>query len=104
ATAWVPPLAGRARRRLRKAREAEAQVLAAHGYETWLGLQLRRVDALFAQPAPKDVAAAEVEHRQALAAWVELADDVEPPAEAAVSYPSFRDVLLCPEATRPAVA
>jgi hypothetical protein len=102
--ARIPSLAVRARQRLRDAQAAELQVLAAHGYDSWLGLQLRRVDALFAQPLPEDVTAAEVEHRQAMVAWEELAGDAEAPAEATVSFPALRNVVLRPEQTRPAAA
>lgn len=100
----VPALAVRARKKLRIAKQAEQEILAAHGYESWLGLQLRRVDALFAMPSPEDVKAAEVEYRQALAAWQEVAGAAEPPAEAAISLPALLHAVLRPEPTRPAVA
>lgn len=102
--ARVPALAVRARQRLRNAQEAEQRILAAHGYESWLGLQLRRVDALFALPSPEALADAEVEYRQALAAWQELAGDTEAPAEAAISLAAFRNVARRPEPAQPAVA
>jgi hypothetical protein len=102
--ARIPSLAVRARQQLRNAQEAERRILAAHGYETWLGLQLRRVDALFAQPSPEDVAAAEVEHQQALTAWEELAGHPEPAAEAALPLAGFRRMARHPAPARPAVA
>ncbi|MGH9036121.1 MAG: hypothetical protein ACRD0O_10180 [Acidimicrobiia bacterium] len=106
--AHVPALAVRARQKLRKAKEAEQVILAAHGYESWLGLQLRRVDALFALPSPEDLKAADVEYRHALAAWQELAGDAAPPAEAALSLPAslpaLLNAVLRSEPTRPAVA
>ena len=73
AAAKLPALAVRARQQLRKAREAEQQVLVRHGYGSWLALQMRRLDVLLAPPSPEAVAAAEVEYRQALAALEELA-------------------------------
>jgi hypothetical protein len=102
--ARIPSLAVRARQQLRRAREAEQQILAAHGYDSWLGLQLRRVDALFAQPAYEDVVAAEMEHREALASWEELAGDTELPTESVPFLPARRNVAFRPDPARPAVA
>jgi hypothetical protein len=103
-SARIPSMAVRARQRLRNAREAEQQILAAHGYDSWLGLQLRRVDALFAQPSSEDVMAAEEEHRAALASWKELAGETDLPTESAPLRPARRNVALRPDAARPAVA
>ena len=94
ARSWFPSLAFWDRQRLRSAQRAEQRVLAAHGYESWLGLQLRRVDVLFAQPAPEDVTTAEAEHRRALEAWENLAGETEPAAEAVLSFPVLRSVVL----------
>ncbi len=79
--AKVPPLAVRARGQLNAARAAEHQLLAVHGFDSWLGYQLRRVEHLLYQPSAEEVEAAELEHRQALASWQELAAALE--AEAA---------------------
>ena len=54
AAAMLPALAVRARVQLRKALAAEQKILAAHGYDCWLSVQLRRVEALLAQPTPED--------------------------------------------------
>lgn len=73
----VSALAVRARQQLRAAQAAEGELLAAHGFDSWLGYQLRRVEHLLYQPTAAELEAAELEHRHALAAWQELADAEE---------------------------
>ncbi|MGH8972221.1 MAG: hypothetical protein ACRD0C_03355 [Acidimicrobiia bacterium] len=74
-------LAVRARQQLNAAQAVERELLAAHGFDSWLGYQLRRVEHLLYQPSPEEVAAAELEHQRALASWRDLAALME--AEAA---------------------
>ena len=76
-SANVPALAFRARRRLAAARATEQALLTAHGFDSWLGLQLRRIEHLIHQPPAEELEAAEVEHRRALASWQELAENPE---------------------------
>ena len=81
--AKVPALALRARVQLATARAEEQKLLAAHGFDSWLGYQLRRVEHLLYQPTAEEVEAAELEHRRALAAWLEVAEAMEAEAAAA---------------------
>ncbi len=75
--AKIRALAVRVRQQLVAARAEEQELLAAHGFDSWLGYQLRRVEHLLYQPTPEELAAAELEHRRALAAWRDLADAAE---------------------------
>ena len=79
----VSALAVRARHQLAAARATEAELLAAHGFDSWLGYQLRRVEHLLYQPSPEELEAAELEHRRALARWTDLAEAAEAATEAA---------------------
>lgn len=80
--AKLPGLAVRARQQLNSAQALERELLAAHGFDSWLGYQLRRVEHLLYQPSAEEVEAAELEHQRALASWQDLAALLE--AEAAV--------------------
>lgn len=103
--AWFPVLAGRARRRLAAARALEEELLATHGFGSWLGLQMAQVDSLVRPPAPDAVAAAELEHRLALAAWEELAGRGAPlPDDATPTALEPFAGLLRPDGPRAAVA
>lgn len=105
ATAWLPGLAVRARRRLVAARAAEEELLATAGYASWFGLQLAQVDALLNPPPPEAVAAAEVEHWLALAAWEGLGSVGEPVTDDRTrsGFGSLPE-LLRSDGPRPAVA
>ncbi|HEY3239908.1 MAG TPA: hypothetical protein VGL92_10120 [Acidimicrobiia bacterium] len=105
--ATMPALAVRTRQRLAAAQAAERALLTAHGFDSWLGLQLRRVEHLLHQPPAEELEAAEVEHRRALASWQELAENTEAaargqvaaarPAQAITAAPTIGSVLptLC---------
>ncbi|MGH9004068.1 MAG: hypothetical protein ACRDYV_13170, partial [Acidimicrobiia bacterium] len=69
--AKVRALAVRARQQLVAARAEEVELLAAHGFDSWLGYQLRRIEHLLYQPSAEELEAAELEHRRALASWLE---------------------------------
>ena len=65
------------RRRMEKARNAEADALARAGKESYIGFQLQRVDRMLdGQKGLNRVAAASEEHRLALAAWQGIAGDI----------------------------
>jgi len=65
------------RRRMEKARIAEADALARAGKESYIGFQLQRVDRMLdGQKGLTRVAAASEEHRVALAAWQGVAGDI----------------------------
>ena len=65
------------RRRMEKARDAEAEALARAGKESYIGVQLQRVDRMLdGQKGLNRVAAASEEHRLALAAWQGIAGDI----------------------------
>lgn len=81
--AKVPPFAVRARQRLHVAQAVEQELLAAHGFDSWLGYQLRRIEHLLHQPSAQEIEAAELEHQRALASWQELAATLEAEADAA---------------------
>lgn len=85
--AKIPALAVRLRHQLVAARAAEQGALAAHGFDSWLGFQLRRVEHLLYQPSADELEAAEVEHRRALAAWREFAQAMEAEEAAAAEEP-----------------
>jgi hypothetical protein len=80
--AKVSAFAVRARKHLHAALAIEQELLAAHGFDSWLGYQLRRVEHLLHQPSAGEVEAAELEHRRALASWQELAAMLQADAEA----------------------
>ncbi len=80
--AKVSAFAVRARQQLHAALAVEQELLAAHGFDSWLGYQLRRVEQLLHQPSVAEVEAAELEHRRALASWQELAAMLQADAEA----------------------
>lgn len=80
--AKVSAFAVRARQRLNAAQAVEQELLAAHGFDSWLGYQLRRIEHLLHQPSAEEVEAAELEHRRALASWQELAAILQADAEA----------------------
>jgi hypothetical protein len=73
AGAHIPALAIRLRKKLAVAQAAERALLATHGYDSWLGLQLSRIDQLIHEAPAEDLEAAELEHRRALASYEELA-------------------------------
>lgn len=83
--AKVAALAVRARQQLAAARATEDELLAAHGFDSWLGYQLRRVEHLLYQPSAEELEAAELEHRRALAWWTELAEAAEAEAQVAAN-------------------
>lgn len=69
----------RFRRRMAKAEKAEQEALAAAGARSYIGFHLQRVNGLLEGASNRRRLAALAEaHRQALAAWRELAGDVPP--------------------------
>jgi hypothetical protein len=65
------------RRRMERAREAEADALARAGKESYIGFQLQRVDRMLdGQKGLGRAAAASEEHRLALASWQGIAGDI----------------------------
>jgi hypothetical protein len=88
--ARLPALAVRTRQQLNAAQAVEQELLAAHGFDSWLGYQLRRVEHLLYQPSTEEVEAAELEHQRALASWQELADLLEAEAAAGESVGAER--------------
>jgi hypothetical protein len=66
-----------ARRVLAAAREAEQEILARAGFDSWLGFQLRRVGVETESAAHEELQSAEAEADRAASAWSELAGAVD---------------------------
>jgi hypothetical protein len=89
---------GAARRELEQALAAEQEVLRRAGFDSWLGFQLRRIDALVDPDTIEDTQAARAEWKRAFAAWHWLVPDtsVEEALAARVEIESVAVVDLEP--------
>lgn len=95
--ARLPVLAVSARRELARAQRQELAVLARLGFPSWFAYQMQRVDALLAQDVLEAVRVAEADQQEALAAWKEVAGEVE--VEAALA--ARTEIERCAAAPQP---
>ena len=75
-SARFPGRGGAAKRELALAKAAEYEVLQLAGFDSWLGFQLRRLDALIDPDTVEDTQAAKADWGRAMAAWQVVAPNV----------------------------
>jgi hypothetical protein len=75
-SARFPVRSGAAKRELAQAIAAEQEVLQLAGFDSWLGFQLRRLDALIDPDTVEDTQAAKADWERAMAAWQVVAPNV----------------------------
>jgi hypothetical protein len=75
-SARFPGRGGAAKRELALAIAAEYEVLQLAGFDSWLGFQLRRLDALIDPDTVEDTQAAKADWERAMVAWQGIAPNV----------------------------